>query len=367
MNRLPSLSNCSILIALMLALTIGASAQQAGTRFTTDGTTAPAIAPGAPAGSFALSGFESVNNHNGNLNFALPLLKIGGRGKAGYTLMLKIEHKWRVEHVVHPNNCGPNGCSSYDKYWFQNPSWWEGISPGYGPGVLQGRVAGISRACPETGTQGYAKTRLTFTGGDGTEYEFVDQLSNGQPAFMGSGCFDGNNRGRVWVTNNGENATFISDTDIFENLQTHLIYPSGYMILKDGTRYRIDVGLVSWIRDTNGNEVTFIYSGTRVTSITDSLNRVVTISYGASFSDPDTITYKGANGASRTIIIGHTNLGSALRSGFSVQTYHQLFPGLNNTQLTTPYDPNDKFSYVKLPNNGQYNFFYNSRYSLRDL
>ncbi|HEV2836862.1 MAG TPA: hypothetical protein VGW58_16205, partial [Pyrinomonadaceae bacterium] len=45
----------------------------------TDGSTPSALTPGAPAGSYALSGFESVNLFNGNLNFALPMVNIGGR------------------------------------------------------------------------------------------------------------------------------------------------------------------------------------------------------------------------------------------------------------------------------------------------
>jgi hypothetical protein len=124
MNRPPSLSNCSILITLLLALAMSARAQQVGSYYSTDGTTAPAIAPGAPAGSFALSGFESVNPFNRNLNFALPLLKIGGRGKAGYTMMLKIERKWRIEHVVRPTGCGQFGCSGVEHLYLQNPNWW---------------------------------------------------------------------------------------------------------------------------------------------------------------------------------------------------------------------------------------------------
>jgi hypothetical protein len=136
-----------------------------------------------------------------------------------------------------------------------------------------------------------------------------------------------------------------------------LIYPSGYMILRDGTRYRIDNGQVSWIRDTNGNKVTF-GPGT----ITDSLGRVVTINYGDPHVTPSThtITYKGANGATRNITIGYARLVDALRAGYSIQTYHQLFPDLNNTSLTSLYNPNDMVSYVRLPDNRQYNFYYNS-------
>jgi hypothetical protein len=45
-------------------------------------------AKGTPAGSYALSGFDNVNLFNGHLNFHLPLLKVGGRGSAGYTMAL---------------------------------------------------------------------------------------------------------------------------------------------------------------------------------------------------------------------------------------------------------------------------------------
>src|SRR5882724_13270890 len=40
------------------------------------------VAPGSPAGSYALSGFENVNLFNGNLDVHVPLLTIGGRGEA---------------------------------------------------------------------------------------------------------------------------------------------------------------------------------------------------------------------------------------------------------------------------------------------
>ena len=83
-----------LLVALSLSLcTFGQSIR----KFSTDGTTAPALEPGAPAGSFALSGFDNVNLFNGNMNFSLPILKVGGRGSASYSMGLKIEKKWRIE------------------------------------------------------------------------------------------------------------------------------------------------------------------------------------------------------------------------------------------------------------------------------
>jgi hypothetical protein len=49
-----------------------------------DGFTPPGLEPGSPVGSYVLSGFDTVNYFNGSLNFALPLLEVGGRGLAGY-------------------------------------------------------------------------------------------------------------------------------------------------------------------------------------------------------------------------------------------------------------------------------------------
>ena len=85
------------LLALLVLLAGSALAQQ--TKSATDGSTPLALRQGQPAGSFALSGFDNVNPYNGNLNFHLPLLQIGGRGAAQMTMMLKIDSKgWHVKH-----------------------------------------------------------------------------------------------------------------------------------------------------------------------------------------------------------------------------------------------------------------------------
>src|SRR5262245_17692003 len=74
----------TIFLAFILLLTIGRALGQ--DRSVTDGATPAGLKPGAPAGSYVLSGFDNINPYNGNLNFSLPLLKIGGRGSAGYTI-----------------------------------------------------------------------------------------------------------------------------------------------------------------------------------------------------------------------------------------------------------------------------------------
>src|SRR5437762_818533 len=62
------------------------------------GPTPLALAREASAGSYALSGFETVSAYNGSLSFHLPLLQIGGRGNARYTLNLPLEAHWRTVH-----------------------------------------------------------------------------------------------------------------------------------------------------------------------------------------------------------------------------------------------------------------------------
>src|SRR5213075_2954855 len=126
---------------------------------------------------------------------------------------------------------------------------------GYGPGILVGRQSGDGTwDCGFSGKR-YIQTltRLTFTTGDGTEYEFRDQLTGGAPATLSSPCTNPtSSRGTVFITADGTAATFISDTIIYDTTQilnerSSLIYPSGYLMLRDGTRFRIDGGNLTWM------------------------------------------------------------------------------------------------------------------------
>ena len=83
------------LAALVLTLLCVSAAAQSSKP--TDGTTPMGLTPGAPAGSYALSGFDNVNLYSGHINFRLPLVQIGGRGGAQHTIMLPIEQEWQVE------------------------------------------------------------------------------------------------------------------------------------------------------------------------------------------------------------------------------------------------------------------------------
>src|SRR5689334_10174790 len=265
-----------ILASLLLLSALSVCAQQQAT----DGATPLGLSPGAPAGSYSLSDFEDVNLFNGTLNVSLPLSKIAGRGEAGYSLMLRVDHKWLVEKEASDNQPPIN-------IYTPQPSWWTdlGWAPNYSMGRLEMRQGGSRDYVLGSGGCGYIHrqtlTRLTFTAPNGTEYELRDQTSNGQPVNATCTAY---NRGAVFVTADGSAATFVSDTNISDYQYDNPadIPPSGYVMLRDGMRFRVDNGNVTWMRDRNGNKLTFVYDTyQRMTSVTDSLNRQVTVNYSA--------------------------------------------------------------------------------------
>jgi RHS repeat-associated protein len=340
-------------ICLFASLVFSASGQTSTSA--TDGFTPSGLTVGAPAGSYALSGLENVNPYNGGLNFSLPLMQVGGRGGAQYTMLLPIEQRWRILQFNFPN-----GSMTAPDY-----NWWTGLQPRYGPGVVVGRASGddLSYYCPyqDSTTFHRSLTRLTFITPNGTEYELRDQLTGGQPAWVGYCASQGASRGTVFVTADGTAATFISDTLIRDDLWGGDVYPSGYLMLRDGTRYRIDQGNVTWMRDRNGNKLSFSYLEGQngwATSVTDSLNREVTFDYATPTRPYDEISFKGFGGASRTIRVWNTTLGNALRSGSSLQSCYALFPGTNAS--SSGYCEPFVISEVTLPDGRSYKFRYNS-------
>ena len=349
----------------------------------TDGGTPLGLQAGAPAGSYGLGGGDNVNLYNGALNYTLPLLSIGGRGGAGHSIVLPFERHFMVEKYVDSGG----GIWTYPVDGRE-----EEIKPGYGPGVMAIRYGGGGPvACPTPTPEGGivyegdpvyyyggTLTRLSFTRGDGTETEFRDVQTGGQVHSNWHYNCDGDpryDRGHVFVSVDGSAATFISDADLYDQVLISDAIPEaysidGYLLLGDGTRYRIDHGLVTWIRDRNGNKISFEYdSSSRVTTITDSLNRQVTIVYdyneGGSYGVCDKITYKGFNGTygtTRTIRVSKTTLSNVLRSGYSLTYVGYLFPGLGGS-TSTYYNPT-VVSSVWLPDadgvTRRYQFQYNN-------
>ena len=344
------------LVIVLLAFTLPVHASSSAT----DGSTPLGLQPGAPAGSYPLSNFDNINLYNGNLSFQLALLSIAGRGGAHMPVLLPIEGKWRVLDIALPQADG-----SFKHVYMPVQSWWENNDRKYRPGSLIARQGSLEEMqCPDNTTiYAITLTRLTFTGPDGTEYELRDQLTGGQPQ-NNTVCnyLNAPSRGKVFVTSDGSAATFVSDTSISDQViapNSSESYPSGYLMLRDGTRFRIQAGRVEWMRDRNGNKLTFGYdSNNRIQTITDSLNRVVTISRNTGPGTFDQITYHGFRGATRIIKVNYSSMAAALRSDYpGTLTYKTLFPELNGS--TTGYHNPSVVSSITLPNNQQYFIRYN--------
>ena len=318
----------------------------------TDGSTPLGLSSGAPVGTYPLSGLDNINVYNGNLNFHLPLLTVGGRGGVTHTIGRMIEQHWRMDHWVLP-----------DQVELHTPMYnpWVPLNVGYSPGVLFGRKVNDGW-CSQSAQSTSTLTRLTFVAPDGTEYELIDKLTGGQ--IRTSFCWAGNgfSRGTVFVSADGTSMSFVSDAIIYDNQFGGAVpfYPTGYLMLRDGTRYRIVNGRISWMRDRNGNQLSFTYPSALGMVVTDSLGRQVTVTPNVSDVQPyglcDHITFNGLNGAPRTIRISKTNLGSALRAGYSLQTPATLF---SYGSSSTPHDP-QVISAAWLPDGRSYVFRYNS-------
>ncbi|HEY6329562.1 MAG TPA: hypothetical protein VI756_09495, partial [Blastocatellia bacterium] len=339
------------------------------------------MAPGAPAGSFALSGFDNVNLYNGNLNISLPLLHIGGRGTIGYTMTLALNTKrWQIHQVSCPFPTNPD-CPPSGIYLSPNDLPYESVLPGYSPGLLVARVSG--NFCSPTATgQLQGLTLLTFIDPQGTEHQLVDTVSQGEYIPIvntGSGCASTMSRGPFFDSMDGSamqffscdpngNAEPISDVAM-AGMPSPTAGLAGFLTLRDGTTYRIDDGLVSWIADRNGNQVTFAYQNGQVTNITDCLGRQITITYATQQNPVDTITYPGFNGATRTITVNYASLTAPgmLRADVgSLPTLAELFPDPNDpiipgaTYPLNPQDPELFVSSVVLPEPSlSYTFQYN--------
>lgn len=362
--------NSYLAIAFFLLLCF--SAQVFAQQLATSGYTPPGLQSGAPAGSYALSNIDNVNFSNGNLNVSIPLLQVGGRGSAGYPITLPIEHKWLIHHVRQPIPPYYPNPSYQDHYYPDGNS--ANTSNGFGPGVMKSLTySTIPQTCPNSNpslTSGYVLTRMMFTGPDGTQLEFYDQRTGGTPAYYGvsSPCSehpDAENRGKIWVTGDGSNVTFVTPNDFHElNMPgtDGAGSPSGDLLFPNGTKYHIEQGNVTYITDRNGNKTVLTYGGTGgpVSSITDSMGRVISVSpQNVTNNTPATISFNGTGGATRTIKIGYDSQSNLLRSDQTAKSNHDLFPELGNDAGPDIVNP-QRVAYVELPDGRRYNFKYNS-------
>jgi len=348
-------------IACLLVILCGETYGQVIVTNQFDGHTPGGLTAGTPTGSYPLSDFENVNPYNGALNFHFPLLNIGGRGSAGYTMMLPIEQKWRVDHYVWPPpNPSCSQCPWQNEQTnpvdYHIPVLGSGamITPGYSAGVFELRRSGEGyKPCgSDTVYFETTLTRLTFTAADGTQIEFRDAKTDGHPQSTPyTQCWNGFNREKVFVSGDGSAATFISDIDITDYTvagdTTGGYLPTGYLLMADGSTYRVVDGFITSMRDRNGNTV----NGT-----TDSLGRSVTITPANQTTPFVQISYSGFNGEPRTIKVWYGSLHDLLRNtqptdSATPMTFWQLFGSLTLPQGmgSNPVDIDGLVSKIEMP------------------
>lgn len=369
----PSLSLNGLVLGISMAIAVLSLGKSVHCQdySATDGSTPSAVAPGNAAGSYQIGGIDSINFYNGNLNLSLPLLKVGGRGDASATLAFRLNSKsW---HLNHHESIDPNTGLPVVGHTASPSSWYGTDTSLYGPGSLMGRSSndGVSFVDCQISGGGVNRnvwkttlTRLTFIGPDGSETELTDTTTQGEPKYLANPCNGGYNRGKVFSSHDGSGLTFVSDSDIVDyNKSTgsgsnpyRKIAPTGYMFLPNGTRVRVEASKIAWLRDRNGNRISFSYdSQSRLASVTDALGRQSTIiTYGTS---SDQISFAGYNGATRTITINRDSLGNCLKSGDSLSSIYNLFPETGNTFQTSTFNPTVT-STIVLPDGRPYQFKY---------
>jgi RHS repeat-associated protein len=330
----------------------------------------PAIAPGTPASSYALSNVDHVNYYNGNLNVSIPILTIGGRGTVARPIAIPIERHWEAYTdgdgvygagsnlwtmmsgyytsgfiSVETTSAYPNTCLLQDQY---GSYYWEGVGPFLTYIVWHG-VGGTETYLRDTKYNGQPQ---------GADITTCSQLPSSLP-----------NRGRVFHSFDGSEISFVADADVIDGQGSPS--PTGTLITRDGTRYRLPSGYVSQIEDRNGNLINFASQSTfsgGIYTITDPVGRTESINFTEDLihNQQDVITYPGFNGTSRTVTVNYGLLQNSLASNQSLQTYHCLFPELSGGSSSTTFNPYIVAS-IALPDGTSYAMKYNSYGELAEL
>jgi YD repeat-containing protein len=321
----------------------------------------------APPSSTRPSGYQisysgDVNYYNGNVSFNLPLLTVGGRGEASFTMIATVgDQKWSVDVTRELQYCNvpgnPQLCVYKNIYTPTMNSQYTPIKAGLGPGMMRAIHTGkySSASCTGTNTAFYQRlTTIIFAMPGGGSVTLRDTLNDGKP-MDASPChaIDGPTRGTIFEAWDGSGITFVSDTALEDKWASAQSSPTGNLYFKNGVKYRIENGAVTKITDRNGNWVNFTYSDTNFPSsssytATDSIGRTVSVEGGL-------VTFKGTNGANRTIKV----FGSGgLRSDYSQLTWSQAFPELNGAQRYTGLMDVSGIDRIELPDGRNYRFKY---------
>src|SRR5262245_49648052 len=206
-----------VLIALLLVAT--PLYPQAGVVSAIDGLTPEALQPGSPAGSYVLSELDTLNLYNGSAHVEIPLLQIGGRGEAGYTMYAKYDTHWDGLGFFNDFTCSSVPC------WVFDSSGWANWDYSYRPAGLavrhlgQGSYSVLNNGTVSCTLYASTLTRVAIGLADGTEVMLVDAGTSGRPQqTLTSSCSpQGFDRGTVFVSTDGSAMTFIADGRVYDS------------------------------------------------------------------------------------------------------------------------------------------------------
>jgi YD repeat-containing protein len=278
--------------------------------------------------SYAQDKIETVNLANGNFALHIPLVTIGGRGAASYTIALTYNSKvWighnEVELIVEDLDRRifvrrNHNAVRYDDGTLTKPNLiplgggWS-ISKGPAIKVRMVDMDPLVAGKPEKSGYQYVMTKVWLVLPDGSEVEMRDVATNGAPALTqddGTGYHPriDRNRGRVWRSTDGSAITYVTDDD--NGVATGLL--AGWVYLADGTRLRLgNGGKCKEIIDRNGNRLD-INSDDQAKTVTyvDSLGREVILREIIQSDDTvgATVTIKGYDGVSDRVISVDTGM-----------------------------------------------------------
>ncbi|KAF0250303.1 MAG: hypothetical protein FD167_285 [bacterium] len=374
-----------VLTLKMMSLALGQTApppQQNTTTTTTSAVTQATptgIAKGVnPLGSYGGSNFDKINLFNGNVSMSFPLASLTSRGGMSVGVVLSYNSKlWYVEKqetevtariINEPPTSSIAYVPMYDPYDHDIPA----IAAGWTihAGSMRYRHVAIVnkgfRTCVFPNTRParvkpqFTITTVTFTSPDGTEYDFRDRIYDGEP----KGLVDCEpiSRGNRFEAKDGTAATFVSDVDIRDSLETlENNDVNGFVYLRDGTRFRIEHGKAVQQRDNNGNVVRYEYDGNQLKKVTDNMGRTITVTYNTSQSILATITVKGIGGQDRVTVVRGRKLSNYLVTGQANLNVEQLFPveAVTMSQGTTAFNPR-VINEITLPDGHKWEFKYNS-------
>lgn len=297
-------------------------------------------------------GIESTDLYSGTTSINIPLLRIGGRGEAGYDMILPVQRRWSVTYLAAIDN--------------NSESYIAELEP-VGVPYLPGRLSVVSASAAPGGCYtntapiryfdgGPYLTRIVWTSPSGSPVTLIDDAFGGQAQGPGDCPSDFSyqtaNRQRRFRSRDGSNVQFIASQDIkdFNGLNVSSNSPAGTLIFPNGTKYYVDAsGAVTQIKDRNGNVVQF-----NGNTILDPLGRSTTIQTSGSST---VVNYPGANGVRRNITISSDTLQNVLDSGESIETNHCLFPEFSYSNVQN--NPT-VISSVTFPDGSAYTFKYNS-------